>query len=259
MMVVRRPRTARRRDLPSYREMREQLRGMGMLTRFVARQQRPELLRLTKQVADLAELVDRFYACLGERNWIFPGSLSVDDLRAILDRAESPAAAEEELIALYRAEGQLEFLAMRLRHRDGWRPRSHQIDRALEHYRAEQYDSCVLHLIAVMDGFVNDSAPGERTAAKGQQSRGKMQHLTALPHGCDARVEAMELNGVGSGTHDFCGFSQRYVDALAVRGGISLVIAEDWAYPQNCRNEFKAATNGSRRIRRSLKFVGRLP
>lgn len=45
---------------------------------------------------------------------------------------------------------------------DGLRQRLHQIERAREHYDAGQFDSCVLQLIAVMDGFLNDFQPGAR-------------------------------------------------------------------------------------------------
>jgi len=62
----------------------------------------------------------------------------------------------------------MEFWIMRLRNTDGLRERFHQIKRAKEHYDADQFDSCALQLIAVMDGFVNDFEPKVR---KGLTSR----------------------------------------------------------------------------------------
>ena len=48
------------------------------------------------------------------------------------------------------------------RSQDGLRERLHQVERALEHYEAGHFNSCVLQLIAVMDGYVNDLDPGAR-------------------------------------------------------------------------------------------------
>ena len=52
----------------------------------------------------------------------------------------------------------------RLRNVAGLRERFNQIMRAREHYDADQFDSCTLHLLAIMDGFVNDVEPQTRKA-----------------------------------------------------------------------------------------------
>jgi len=113
-------------------------------------------------MSDMADVVNRFYERLGERNWIFHDVLSLDEVRALLDETDDAETAERRLIELYQDEDKTKFWMMRLRNQEGLRQRSNQIDRAYDHYKAGQFDSCVLHLIAVMDGFVGDFQPGER-------------------------------------------------------------------------------------------------
>ena len=60
------------RDLPSYREMASQIEGGKLLTGFIAREQRSELLKVEQQLSHLAAVVDRFYERLGWDTARFP-------------------------------------------------------------------------------------------------------------------------------------------------------------------------------------------
>ncbi|MBI5949695.1 MAG: hypothetical protein HY875_16275 [Chloroflexi bacterium] len=155
-------------DLPSYRELAQQIQGLKLLTRLFARRQRREILEVERQMKRLTRVVDDFYERLGPRNWIFHDMLSVDRVEQLLAETPDAETAEGRLIEMYRDPETMRWWTMRLRSYQGLRERLHQIERAHEHYDAEQYDSCVLHLVAVMDGFVNDFEPGER---KGLHSR----------------------------------------------------------------------------------------
>ena len=150
------------RDLPSYQEMARLIQGGKLLTRFVARNQRSGFLKIEQQLNHLVASVDRFYARLGPQNWIFHESLNVSAVEAILDQTSTCEEAEQRFIELYRDEANLGFWTRRLRDVEGLRERAHQIERAREHYCAGQFDSTALHLIAVMDGFVNDFEPDRR-------------------------------------------------------------------------------------------------
>ena len=150
------------RDLPSYQEMARQIQGGKLLTRFIARNQRSGFLEIEHQLNHLVAVVDRFYDRLGPRNWIFHESLNVSAVEAILDQTANCEEAEQRFIEVYRDEDYLAFWIHRLFSVDGLRERTHQIERAREHYCAEQFDSVALHLIAVMDGFVNDFEPDVR-------------------------------------------------------------------------------------------------
>lgn len=65
--------------------MEQLLRGGKFLTRFIARDQRSELIEVERELNRLADIVDRFYKQLGPRNWIFHDDLSVDSIESILD------------------------------------------------------------------------------------------------------------------------------------------------------------------------------
>jgi len=148
--------------------MAQQIRGGKLLTLFIARGHRKELIELEQQMERLARIVDDFYDRLGSRNWIFHEMLSLDKIEQLLAETVDSESAEKRLIELYRDEESTKWWTMRLRAHDGLRQRFHQVERAREHYIAGQFDSCVLQLIAVMDGFVNDFEPAER---KGLHSR----------------------------------------------------------------------------------------
>ena len=150
------------RDLPSYQEMARQLQGGKLLTLVVAREQRSKLLKVEQQMNHLVDVIDRFYERLGPRNWIFHGSLDFEAIETILDETDTAEEAEQRFIELYRDKERTAFWIRHLYGVEGLRERFHQIERARDHYDADHFDSAVLHLIAVMDGFVNDFEPDRR-------------------------------------------------------------------------------------------------
>lgn len=150
------------RDLPSFRELDEQLRGMKLLMRVIARKQRPKIMELEAEVNRMVNTVDRFYAAVGARNWIFHEFLKVDDIARLLDEASDVDAIEAGVIEIYRTDDTMKFWVTRLGYQPLLRQRAHQIRRAYEHFLADQFDSCVLQLLAVMDGYVSDLDPGNR-------------------------------------------------------------------------------------------------
>ena len=150
------------RDLPSFRELDQQLSAFKLLQYFIGRKHRAELRELQQQMDRLASVVDRFYEILGPRNWIFHDSLNLSLIEDILDHATDPQSAETRLIETYRNKETSIFWLRRLQHVDGLSQRFNQILRARDHYDADQFDSCALHLIAVMEGFVNDFQPAIR-------------------------------------------------------------------------------------------------
>ena len=149
-------------DLPSFQELTSQIKSLKLLTRFVARKQHSELLQLEHKITHLVDVVDRFYDRLGARNWIFHDSVNIAAVEAILDQTTTSDEAEQGFIELYRDDDYLAFWSHRLCTVEGLRERTHQIQRARDHYVAGQFDSAVLHLIAIMDGFVNDFEPDVR-------------------------------------------------------------------------------------------------
>jgi hypothetical protein len=147
-------------DLPSIREMLKQLEGMKALTRFVGRKHRSGALEIERQVKEMVQRIDAFYALLGDRHWIFHDDLNVEVIGKLLELDAD--AAEAALIDYYRDEDTLSFMVMRLGGLDAMRPRIPLLERAREDYVAERYYAVVLVLLAVMDGFVNDIETSQR-------------------------------------------------------------------------------------------------
>lgn len=147
------------RDLPSFREIDEMLRGGKLLTRFIARDQRAKMLELEREVNPMVDLVDRFYEVLGPRHWVYTDAVRTDDVESILAETSDPTEFEERFIATFRPRLEKDFWNVALLCHEALRARRSQLTRARNHYLAEQYDSCTLQLIAVMDGFVNDFQP----------------------------------------------------------------------------------------------------
>lgn len=142
------------RDLPIVAEMLEQIRGGKLLTRFIARDQRASLEAVERQLDELVDTVDGFYDMLGGRHWIFHDNLNADFAKDLLTKPADEA--EDLLIAHYQDAEKLRFLIQRLWHFPEMQARRQMIERAQEDYVAGRYDSTVLLLIPVMDGFVND-------------------------------------------------------------------------------------------------------
>ena len=149
-------------DLPSFVEMRQQLRALKALTLFVMRDKRAEIVELERQMNAMADRVDAFYRRLGPRHWTFNDWMSLDKVDAILGETSTPEEAESRLIDLYRDPEAAKWHLLRLRNVAGLRERHHLLLRAREDYEAGRFDTCAMLLISVMDGFVNDFEADKR-------------------------------------------------------------------------------------------------
>lgn len=143
-------------DLPSFVEMQQLLQGFRLLRFLIPKGERPDIKELERQLKYLGDTVDRFYDVLGSRNWIFHDSLSVDRIAAILDLSSTAEEAERQLIDYYLDPGDPQFLLRSPRAFPALRKRMHLIQRARDDYFAGRYYACVLVLLTVMDGFVNE-------------------------------------------------------------------------------------------------------
>jgi hypothetical protein len=142
--------------------LREQARFLKIATRFVQRNERHKVVELEQQIQSLCETVDRFYALVGARHWIFTDNLPMDEIAAEVNTQASPEAAEAALVEVLARRIEGEFWRLGLMGHDALRARSRHLERAREHYINGKWDSCALLLVTVMDGFVNDVEPAER-------------------------------------------------------------------------------------------------
>lgn len=143
-------------DLPSFVEMTRQLSALKALTLFIGRDQRAAVLELEVTLRRLTELVDRFYAVLGQRNWVFPDSLSTTVMATFLGDDATLDGAERGLIALYQEPGTLSRLLGGVTSLPALRVRMPLLEKAHADYEACRYYATVLVLLTVMDGFVNE-------------------------------------------------------------------------------------------------------
>jgi hypothetical protein len=134
--------------------MLQLIQGGKLLTRLIARRLRPDLMKIEREINELATLVDRFYALLGPRHWIFHEHLNTQKIGSIL--ALPTDEAERGLIEIYKEPETLLFMTRMLHRFPAMRVRMNLIERARADYLERRYYATVLALLSVMDGFVND-------------------------------------------------------------------------------------------------------
>lgn len=150
------------RDLPIAIEMTQSLKAMKLLTRFVAPGQRATAVEIERQLNQLYDTVDSFYSALGERHWIFTESMPLDEIGDLLKRSSDPSEVELGLIGIIGDRIRGHYWRMGLLGHEAMRARNRLLERARQHYLDEQWDSCALVLVSVIDGFVNDVEPAHR-------------------------------------------------------------------------------------------------
>lgn len=143
------------RDLPSVKEMEQQIAAFKMLGFLLPSDQRTQLKELEREHKHITVVVDRFYELLGQRNWVFTGDLNLPALEHVVS-AGDVATAEARLIDYYTTADRIVFPLRRLHRFDAMRARMELLQTALADYEAGRYYSTVLVLLSVMDGFVND-------------------------------------------------------------------------------------------------------
>lgn len=161
------------RDLPSYREMDRMAKTMSFFGLFMGSKQRSENKKLRNDIERLFDEVEQFYALLGRRHWIYHGRLPATKMQAIFADYPSADVTEERLVAIEaeRLAGDYWWIGLRI---DGLKQRRHLLERARQHYLDEQWDSCALLLVTVMDGFVNDFEPDRRRGLAARDEEDEM-------------------------------------------------------------------------------------
>lgn len=156
-------------DLPSVIEARQMLLGMRLLGWIGGRHVRAQARELTASLDEITGVVDRFYEKLGERGWIFHDDLNLSAMSEIAASPDSETA-EQRLIAYYVADDHIQWSLRRLGHHAAMRPRLELAQRALHDYQERRFYSCVLVLLSLVDGFVNDFEPARRKGLHARES-----------------------------------------------------------------------------------------
>lgn len=150
------------RDLPSVREMYQQLQAFNLLKFAMPKEARVEFQSAEATLKEIVGIVDSFYDVLGPRNWIYHNDLNLSKMTEVLANNPTADEAERQLIEYYQDPETLEFMIMRLNGIAPMRPRIELIEKAYADYQAGRYYAVVLVLISVMDGFVNEVEPNQR-------------------------------------------------------------------------------------------------
>lgn len=171
-------------DLPQVHELVREIRALETLKHALTSDQRTELSQQNKALRNMVQIVDSFYELLGPRNWVFHGDMNLKRVQEVL-QAEDVKSAEEQFIMYYQDKDATKFLFIRLFRVEAFRPRMHIISRAYEDFLAERYYACVLALIPVLDGVVNDVEKAKRRGlhARAPEEMVAWDSVTAHHHG----------------------------------------------------------------------------
>lgn len=145
-------------ELPTVKELRYQialLKPFGLISRGLKGIR--QIKEIENELNGLVLVVDRFYSLLGEKGWVFSEVLSVERIRLIVEKSADSSSAEDDFISYLKEGEAINFALNRCNRYEDMRPRLPLLRRAAEDYFEGRYYSAVLVLIAVMDGFVNDS------------------------------------------------------------------------------------------------------
>ena len=152
------PRYGTAADLPKFKSTNEQLAALESLAtpmrggRNSIELQNIQQLRI--QIERITQTVDQFYEVLGPRNWIFHERLPLDEVGQLLEESFDTEEAQRRFLSIYADHQRLERWVHGSWFRDALYPYQRQLRRALDQFRWEEFDSCALTLITVMDGYV---------------------------------------------------------------------------------------------------------
>ena len=143
-------------DIPFFVECAAQLKGLKLLRKLSGINQDDEIAKVERELNSMVETVDGFYDLLGDRNWIFHETLNYEKIKGLVGQKPTPEDAEASLIVMYNDEESLKILLYQTNHFEASRKRYGLIAKAKTDYFAGRYYSCVMLLLAVIDGFVNE-------------------------------------------------------------------------------------------------------
>lgn len=144
------------RELPSIIELMNAVKSLRVLATLTnTSDAKEECDKIEDEIERIISVVDRFYALLGDRNWVFSNALSLERIQEVVMQ-ESAEEAEKKLIEYLQEKDVLRGMLNRLNRFVDMRPRIPILNKAVEDYIAGRYYSSVLVTVSMMDGFVND-------------------------------------------------------------------------------------------------------
>ena len=156
------------KDIASLKNLREDLQGVksvAALLRIIPIIRKKDFVKkinleidnLENQLQELSDAPDLYNKHFCSIGWIAHESMSLGIMLSAVEFAKQSKIkeAEEVLLSYYTAESLSVFLA-RLKCMDAFSKRFNLIEQAIVDYKENRFSSCVLHLLVVIDGSVND-------------------------------------------------------------------------------------------------------
>lgn len=112
---------------------------------------------LDSSVKELASIPDRFNDLFSPRGWIIYELMNLEIAKTAIDKAESDNIDEAEtyLLSYYNAET-VSWQLSQMKHVKAFRPRMPLAQKALIDYGEGRYYACVLVVLALLDGLINE-------------------------------------------------------------------------------------------------------
>lgn len=146
-------------DNPSFKNIEEQLTGLGCMSRLIPWKFTKEQLQCIKEMRkdfdSMRIIPDRFNALYMNLGWVYYGGINADILRECIALGENGELdkGEETLINFYN--GDIRHLVFPLRNLAGFKERYTLFEKALDDYRDKRYHSCIPIFLMIIDGAVN--------------------------------------------------------------------------------------------------------
>jgi len=157
------------RDNPSYVELSQTINSIkvifwiaSFLEKFGLKNEK--LLNPLKKIPELAEnatrminLPDKFNSHFAKKGWIAYESMNAEIMEKAIELAEKDKINDAEtLLVEYFNEKNLNFMLIRMRGINAFKPREQLAQKALEDYLEERYHASIPVALMIIDGLVND-------------------------------------------------------------------------------------------------------
>ena len=188
-----------------------------------------ELNTLKKKFEPLAKLPDEFNSLFSSQGWIAHESMKADLMQKAVQLAKRGKIRDaEELLADYYTSAELEWLRHTFRGVGAFRIREDQISGAYNDTVEGRYSSAVRHLLAIIDGVLNDIAKtgffAENTVISAWNS------IAAHSTGLAALKEIFNMSRKNTNTEEiFIPYRHGIVHGRDLNFGNKLVTGKCWA------------------------------
>ena len=138
-------------DNPSFKNIEEQLTGLGCMSRLIPWKFTKEQLQCIKEMRkdfdSMRIIPDRFNALYMNLGWVYYGGINADILRKCIALGENGELdkGEETLINFYN--GDIRYLVFPLRNLAGFKERYTLFEKALDDYRDKRYQKLYFYLL----------------------------------------------------------------------------------------------------------------